>query len=49
MMGVGDSFATSYYASVLVLEIEITMLHGIITSTLALADINVSLKCNQMN
>ena len=49
IMSFGDAIATPDSATVLVLEIKITMLYVKITSTLALVDNNISLRCNRMN
>ena len=48
-MGVFDVVATQDFAIVPVLEIEITMLRGKITLSLALVGNNIFLECNRMN
>ena len=49
IMGVGDAIATLDFATVLVLEMEIIILHEKLTSTLALAEVSLPLECNIMN
>ena len=49
IMDVSDVVVTLDSTTVLVLEIEITMLYGKLTSALALTDNNISLECSRMN
>ena len=49
IMRVGDAIAIPNFATVLVMEIEITMLYGKLTLALALVDNNISLEFSRMN
>ena len=48
IMAVDDAITTPDSAAVLVLKIKITMLHGKLSLTLAIAEINVSLECSRV-
>ena len=48
-MGMGDAVATPYFATVLVLEMEITILYEKITLDLVVTGGNISLKCSRVN